>query len=179
MAEWSIATDCKSVAARLRGFESLPLDMTIYFVCEGNTFRSRLAEAYLKSKNIDDVTVKSSGTRADHNQNGPITWYAQRILKKHGLLAHSSPTWTQATKEELEKADRVIFIGHQNYDRAVNDIGAKPKDHEVWRIKDLWEFGFTDDMQGYEDELARIKATDQVFEEIKEKVDALMRSQRA
>jgi uncharacterized membrane protein len=38
VAEWSIATDCKSVAARLQGFESLPLDrgfsmfLKLYFI---------------------------------------------------------------------------------------------------------------------------------------------------
>lgn len=38
---------------------------TIHFVCRGNNFRSRLAEAYLNSKKLPGIKVISSGIEAE------------------------------------------------------------------------------------------------------------------
>lgn len=43
--------------------------MNIIFVCTGNTCRSPMAEGYLKSKNLDDVTVISRGFSAGEPAN--------------------------------------------------------------------------------------------------------------
>jgi len=42
--------------------------MIIHFVCTGNIYRSRLAEAYCKSKG---VAVKATCARADVGKEGP------------------------------------------------------------------------------------------------------------
>ena len=38
--------------------------MNIYLICTGNTCRSPMAEAILRSKNIENVTVRSAGIHA-------------------------------------------------------------------------------------------------------------------
>lgn len=53
----------------------------VEFVCSGNTFRSRTAEAYLKSKGVAGIVVSSSGPTANLDLNGPISWWGQRIIK--------------------------------------------------------------------------------------------------
>lgn len=148
--------------------------MLIHFVCEGNTFRSRLAEAYLNSLNLKDVKATSSGTAAEHNLNGGVTWYAQRILIHNKIVDFTGRVWTQTSKELLDKADRVIFVGEQNYIRAKMNFGFDKDNFEVWDIKDLWELGFTDDRTGYEYDLKTMEATDRAFDEIRKKVDALV-----
>ena len=43
--------------------------MNVIFVCTGNTCRSPMAEGYLKSKNLNNVTVISRGFSADESAN--------------------------------------------------------------------------------------------------------------
>jgi protein-tyrosine-phosphatase len=93
--------------------------MTIHFICKGNTFRSRLAETYLNSKQFPNIKVISSGIEAEINDCGPITWYAQRIIQDNNLIPFEKPVWDQTTKSMLEVGDLTIFM-HQNiYDYAV------------------------------------------------------------
>jgi protein-tyrosine-phosphatase len=48
------------------------MSKTILFVCRGNAFRSILADAYLKSKQLSNIKVLSAGTVATqyYEQNG-------------------------------------------------------------------------------------------------------------
>ena len=41
--------------------------MNILLICTGNTCRSPMAEYYLKSKNLDDLSVKSRGFSEGEN----------------------------------------------------------------------------------------------------------------
>ncbi len=145
--------------------------MTIHFVCEGNTFRSRLAEAYLNSKQIPNLKVISSGTIADINQCGPITWYAQRIIQQNHLVPFEKPTWQKTTESLLGEGDLTIFM-HQNiYDYCVEQFGFNSKNFQVWDIQDT-----NVHFKTVKEELRKIEITDKIFEEIKQKVDELIQS---
>lgn len=72
--------------------------MKIQFVCVGNTFRSRIAEAYLKSKKIPDLTVSSSGIRDDRDLNGSVCNYTVQILSKNNLIHYLSRGWVMTKK---------------------------------------------------------------------------------
>ncbi len=59
--------------------------MLILFVCMGNSYRSRLAEAYMNSLGLPGIVVGSAGVFAAENLNGPITKYAKDLIHEHGL----------------------------------------------------------------------------------------------
>jgi protein-tyrosine-phosphatase len=144
--------------------------MTIHFICKGNTFRSRLAEAYLNSKQTPNLKVISSGIEAEVNECGPIAWYAQRILQNNNLIPFEKPVWEQTTKLLLEKGDLTIFM-HQNiYNYAVKHFGFDGKDFEIWEIPDIRIHLLT-----LEQEFDKIEATEKIYAEIKQKIDELIK----
>ncbi len=147
----------------------------IHFVCTGNAYRSRLAETYLKSKNVPYITVSSSGTRALEYQpeNGPICWYAMRLASKHGISHHVKPVPHSTTKELLEAADIVIFMAQTHHDWAVEKHNFSGTS-EVWHIPDLNEQGYTNDRGTIEEEIQMLKLTEETFAKICEKVDTLV-----
>ena len=89
--------------------------MKIHFVCSGNTFRSRLAEGYLKSKNINNLIVSSSGIKAAENFNGPIAPHTVWVSEKYNLSTHMFETWRESDKNEIEDQDLVIFMEPLHY----------------------------------------------------------------
>lgn len=147
--------------------------MRIHFVCAGNTYRSRLAEAYLKSKKIPNVEISSSGLVANQNKNGPISWCAARIMLRKHLIPFMSYMWTQTAPEMLQEADMIIFLGKDNYTFAKKYFHYDKDKHEIWNISDLDQF--TSSMTTIRDEVARIKATDHTFWDIKKNVDRLVK----
>ena len=147
--------------------------MKIHFVCAGNSYRSRLAEAYCKSKKIPDVDISSSGLIAHQNEHGPISWYALRILSRRNLIPFMSNLPTQTTPEILQDADLVIFLGKHNYTFAKKYFTYDKQNHEVWNIADLDQF--TNSMTTIKDDVARIKVTEHTFWEIKKNIDRLMK----
>lgn len=57
--------------------------MNIYLICTGNTCRSPMAEAILRSKNIDNVQVRSAGI---HTMDGiPIAEHARTLVEKEDM----------------------------------------------------------------------------------------------
>ena len=144
--------------------------MTIHFICKGNTFRSRLAEAYLNSKQLPNIKIISSGIEAEINDCGPITWYAQRLIQDNNLIPFEKLVWNQTTKLLLEEGDLTIFM-HQNiYDYAVKHFDFTGTNFQIWEIPDIRIH-----LQTFAQEVGKIEVTEKIFEEIKQKVDQLIR----
>lgn len=150
--------------------------MRIHFVCTGNAFRSRLAEAYLNSKNLPNLKASSSGVKPAPDKNGVISWYAQRILQYGLLLPYTGNSWKQTTNKILEKADLIIIFGKKNYQWCKKNLDFGSKKYQIWEILDLSDLGFTSKNRNLTDDLKRIKATEKIFYQIKEKVDQLIKA---
>ncbi len=112
--------------------------MKIHFVCRGNTYRSRLAEAYTNSLKLENIAATSSGIEAVDNFNGDITPYAKRILDEKGLASHTSNTWHQTTQELLQNSDVIVFMDGLVFEFAKKNFDLSSKRLEVWEIKDIF-----------------------------------------
>lgn len=153
--------------------------MHIHFVCSGNSYRSRLAEAYCKSKiKNQKKLISSSGINANKNRlgNGPICWYAMRLMKRNHLISFMSWKETQTTKRVLKGIDLLICMHQSHLDYCQNELGYTGK-FEVWEIPDLTEMkGFVSYLvkPGIETDVSYIKSTQQTYDSITGKVDNLI-----
>lgn len=143
----------------------------VLFVCMGNTFRSRLAEAYLKSKNISGLIVSSSGIEAEKNLNGPVCTYTVLILKKYGLLQYLSKTWRVTNKEEIENQDFVVFMDTVEYEFCLNKLHCNIINYETWNIPDVPDILLMEKPKNLE-KIMSIAERD--FKKIKENIDILI-----
>lgn len=87
--------------------------MNIYFVCTGNTCRSPMAEAILKSMNLENVQVKSAGIYA--LDGGEMSENAKSVLQSEKIyIEHQS---SAVTLESLQWADLVLTmtVAHKSY----------------------------------------------------------------
>lgn len=142
--------------------------MKIQFVCTGNTFRSRIAEAYLKSKKIQDLAITSSGIEANKNLNGSICDYTTWVLNNHSLIDFASKNWKLTEKKDLENQDIVIFMTENQKDFCFNGLDCNILKFEIWNILDIPEDLIKQKMQNYDDIL---KFAENDFGEIKGKID--------
>ena len=142
--------------------------MKIHFVCTGNVFRSRLAEAYLLSKKIPAITVSSSGIEAEDDCNGRVCWYTRELLKKRGLEEFLTSSWHQSQRKELENQDLVIFLKKEHQEYCLNVLGAKVKEYEVWEIEDI-----PDEVYFSGDKTRTLESAEAVFKKILKRVDEL------
>jgi protein arginine phosphatase len=78
----------------------------VLFVCTGNTCRSPMAEAILKSKNLDGVEVKSAGVYASNGSAASAN--AKKVLDEN-LIDHNHQS-SLLTGTQLEWADVVLTM---------------------------------------------------------------------
>lgn len=80
--------------------------MNILFICTGNTCRSPMAEGYLKSLGMKDITVSSAGIYARGEKVSRNSTYAMQDIGVD-ISAHIS---RPLTKEMIEKASRIYTM---------------------------------------------------------------------
>lgn len=98
--------------------------VNILFVCTGNTCRSPMAAAILKSKAIPGVEVKSAGVYAAEGSKASL--HAQQVLREQGINdTHESALLTD---EHIKWADYVLAMT-SDHKRAILDrfYGAEGK----------------------------------------------------
>lgn len=86
--------------------------MKVIFVCTGNTCRSPMAEGYLKSKNIKDLSVCSRGFMSDGDA---VSENSKRAMAECGIdISHH--TSKCISPEEIQNADKIICMSpsHKN-----------------------------------------------------------------
>ncbi|MBD7984646.1 low molecular weight protein arginine phosphatase [Sporosarcina sp. Sa2YVA2] len=80
--------------------------MNIYFICTGNTCRSPMAEAILRSKQIEGVDVRSAGVHAVDGL--PISANALTLIEQSDMPY--TPVSTAVTAERLAWADLILTM---------------------------------------------------------------------
>lgn len=97
--------------------------MNVLFVCTGNTCRSPMAEWYLKSKNLKDISVKSAGVAAFGDR---ASEYSTQVMKEIGIDI-SSHISSPITSYHIDWADRIYCIGTSHYSALAPLITQKYK----------------------------------------------------
>jgi protein arginine phosphatase len=84
----------------------------ILFVCTGNTCRSPMAEAILKSKKIDGLEVKSAGIYAATGSEASA--HAKKVLEDHQIDHHHSSNMLNV--DSVRWADLILTMtfSHKN-----------------------------------------------------------------
>jgi isopentenyl-diphosphate delta-isomerase len=111
--------------------------MIVMFVCAGNTYRGRLAEAYLKSLAIPGVVVESAGVSVDDKINGRINDYTKQLQVEFGLEPYSKLTWDSLKQSRLNRADIVICMNRSVYQSAEAAGFKLPLRTFIWSITDV------------------------------------------
>jgi protein-tyrosine-phosphatase len=125
----------------------------IHYVCRGNVYRSRMAEAYTKSLNYSESDkVSSSGIQAILALNGEVDPVAVDELEKDGISNLLSPTWRQTTQSMLDDSEVVVILSMSLRNDMQSSFILDDFKVIVWDVPDV----------------------DGVYDLIKEKVDHLL-----
>ena len=111
--------------------------MRIHFVCAGNIYRSRLAEAYCNSRSVPGINVSSSGIRAGLDGDVPISPYAADVLTRYGLSRYAAARWQRTSAELVRASDVLVFMESEHHRYCENWIEAMRQRIEVWEIEDV------------------------------------------
>ena len=117
--------------------------MIIHFICRGNAFRSIIAEAYLNSLEVKDLSVLSSGTAATSHKARNLANHRMtlELLEEHGVRGFAKAGYgDQLTQSRLDKADITVCMNQRVYDECLRYVTfcASPR---VWSVADIGEPG--------------------------------------
>ena len=145
--------------------------MIIHFICRGNVFRSRMAEAYLNSLKITDIQAISSGALARQyaGENTIIEQDTISFLTKHGLEVFSKSHWNQLTQERVARADLTICMTPLVKEEC-QGVAELPGNTTTWNITDVGDEGATPQNKAELDD-----AYEQTFQKVTTKVDELIK----
>lgn len=150
--------------------------MKIHFICRANVLRSLIAETYLRSLNIPNITVASSGTEAEFFKKTiePYLLRTLSVLESHGLKEYIGPASNQLTQERIEDSDLIIVMSDKVHDDVSKLINLPKQKTMVWNIDDIEEGPLREELM----KSGRIEE-DIIYEEVTAKVDELVKSLRS
>ena len=117
--------------------------MIIHFICRGNAFRSIIAEAYVNSLELNDLSVLSSGTAATSHKARNLANHRMtlELLEEHGVRGFAKAGYgDQLTQSRLDKADITVCMNQRVYDECLRCV-AFPAHPRVWSVADIGEPG--------------------------------------
>ena len=110
---------------------------TIHFVCTGNIYRSRLAEAYCTSLNAAGIRAFSSGIAAGRWDDAAISPHAAEVLARHSLSSYAAAGWQRTTADLVRSSDVLVFMEDEHHRFCANWIELGRQRVEIWGVKDI------------------------------------------
>jgi protein-tyrosine-phosphatase len=143
----------------------------VHFICRGNSFRSIIAEAYLNSLELKELSVRSSGTVGAAHKVGNLNAYRLTLdlLERHGIRQFAKADYgDQLTQALLGEAAIAVCLNQRVYDDCLRLVtfAARPC---IWSVADIGEPGRIPD-----DDLEREIYREEAYREIAENVDRLI-----
>ena len=145
--------------------------MTIQFICRGNVFRSIIAETYLRSLALPNVTVRSSGIVAarDREQNRSSFPEVMALLERQGIRQYAKGHYGDNTTQALlDECDVTVFL-NEIAQKEATEYFSVPNTAIVWAVSD---FGEHNKIPTSKEE--RLRLLDETYNEIVDNVDRLL-----
>lgn len=143
------------------------ISLNILFVCTGNTCRSPIAEAILKSKQVENINVRSAGIYATPNAEMSVN--AKQVLDEANVFHQHQATQLSIT--EINWADLILTMTTSHRDRI---IAAFPNEEQ--KVFTLREFISTTDFQDVVDPYGGDKIVyEQTFQELNALIERLVK----
>lgn len=114
----------------------------IHFVCRGNVYRSRTAEAIFRKIGGRNVVVSSSGIetwRMNLMEPTHVRPDLMKVWQELGLEDYCTPGRTQTTNELLADVDIIIFMDRDVYRDALMKFHFNRDKAAVWHVPDILE----------------------------------------
>jgi protein-tyrosine-phosphatase len=143
-------------------------------------FRSIIAEAYLNSLGLKDLSALSSGTVATSHKTQNLANHrlTLELLKQHGLQGFAKVGYgDQLTQPRLDKADIVVCMNQRVYDECLQYV-TFPAAPLVWSVADIGEPGRIPDTEA-EAQLYREEACQEIVGNVDRLVADVLRSKSA
>jgi protein-tyrosine-phosphatase len=145
--------------------------MIVHFICRGNSFRSIIAEAYLNSLEIKELSALSSGTVGAAHKARNLNAYRLTLdlLERHGIRQFAKAGYGgQLTQSLLGEAGITVCLNQRVYDDCLRLV-TFPARPCIWSVADIGEPGR---IPG--DELEREIYREEAYREIVENIDRLI-----
>ena len=112
----------------------------LHFVCRGNMYRSRLAEAYTRTIELPGCRVSSSGIEANrYYASQPADFlepHTKAAAENIGVLPKLAAHRQQTTNALLDEADIIVFMNKDVYRDACKHFVFNPLKAVIWDIAD-------------------------------------------
>jgi isopentenyl-diphosphate delta-isomerase len=113
------------------------VEKRIHFISRGNTFRSRLAEGYLRSLKLPQLTVTSSGVDTKFSKDVALSPFARDFARTEHITGFMGKTKHQTTSKLLKSQDVLVFFGKDVYEQAADEHEIDARQATVWEVEDL------------------------------------------
>lgn len=158
----------------------MPRVYKIHFVCRGNVFRSRLAEAMIGKLHTPGIEVSSSGIETWHYNLYPpehVTHYSALLRDELGLTKYFAKRRTQTSEELLDAADLIVFMSPDVHKDALKHFTFNPYKAIIWRVNDAFPQAIKMDLDPdiKEDVLTAVRATVRHLQALCSQLDHTMR----
>lgn len=147
--------------------------MNVHFICRGNVLRSLIAETYLKSQNIEGLSIISSGTNVNWEDPQEQEYFASTlaVLNAHGIESFTKSRPEQLTQERIDTSHDVVVLMNQRVIDEAKLIVDLPQDVLNWEIIDIGE--------GHRiDKSNRTSYEEEIYQEITQNIDRLFKISR-